>query len=318
MDCSFLNKYKPRKFEDFIVDPSIIAVLSALIDINDLNLILIGPVCCGKSALINAIIYEYYKSDNIPPNNILYINNLSEQGISFYRNEVKTFCQTPSRIYGKKKFIVVDDIEQINEQSQQVFRNCIDKYNHNINFISTGGNIQKVVESLQSRLTIIKMKRLEPAKISSLLNNIIKLEDIDASQNIVDFIGIISNGSLRLQINYLEKFKFMNKTIDLELAKELCCNISYNEFELYTDAILIGDMPGALKLIKSIHDKGHSVMDILDCYFGYIKITDKLYETQKYITIQLISSCIIRFYTQNENSVELSILTFDLIEKLKI
>lgn len=318
MNCSFLNKYKPRKFKDFIVDPSIITVLTALIDINDLNLILIGPDCCGKSSLINAVISEYYDSENIPADNILYINNLSDQGISFYRNEVKTFCQTPSRIYGKKKFIVVDDIELINEQSQQVFRNCIDKYNHNINFISTGGNIQKIVESLQSRLTIIKMERLEPKRISSLLNNIIKKEKLDVSQNIVDFIGMISNGSLRLQINYLEKFKLMNTPIDIELAKELCCNISYNEFELYTDAILIGDIPGALKLIKNIHDKGHSVMDILDCYFGYIKITDKLNETQKYITIRLISSCIIRFYTQNEHSVELSILTFDLIEKLKI
>ena len=69
---------------------------------------------------------------------------------------------------------------------------------------------------------------------------------------------------------------------------------------------------------KSYSSPDSRVMDILDCYFGYIKITDKLNETQKYITIRLISSCIIRFYTQNEHSVELSILTFDLIEKLKI
>lgn len=318
MSCNFLNKYKPIKFKDFIVDPGIINVLTALININELNLILIGPDCCGKSSLINAVISEYYDSENVPSDNILYINNLSDQGISFYRNEVKTFCQTPSMVFGKKKFIVVDDIEQINEQSQQVFRNCIDKYNHNVNFISTGGNIQKIVESLQSRLTIIKMEQLDPKKVTTLLNNIISLENMDVSQNIVDFIGIISNGSLRLQINYLEKFKLMGAQIDLELAKELCCNISYNEFEPYTDAILVGDIPTALKLIKNVHDKGHSVMDILDCYFGYIKITNKMNETQKYICIKLISSCIIRFYTQNENSIELSILTFDLIERLKI
>ena len=45
-----------------------------------------------------------------------------------------------------------------NEQCQQVFRNCIDKYSHNVNFISSCTNTQKVVESLQSRCTLIKIK----------------------------------------------------------------------------------------------------------------------------------------------------------------
>ena len=61
-------------------------------------------------------------------------------------------------ISGKKKFIVLDDIDTINEQSQQVFRNCIDKYSHNVNFIASCCNTQKVVESIQSRITLIKLK----------------------------------------------------------------------------------------------------------------------------------------------------------------
>ena len=44
---------------------------------------------------------------------------MQEQGISYYRTEVKTFCQTPSMI-SVKKFIALDDIDTINEQSQQV------------------------------------------------------------------------------------------------------------------------------------------------------------------------------------------------------
>ena len=65
----------------------------------------------------------------------MYLNNSKDQGIHFYRNEVKTFCQTCSLIPNKKKFVVIDDIDYINEQSQQAFRNIIDKYNHNIHFI---------------------------------------------------------------------------------------------------------------------------------------------------------------------------------------
>ena len=88
---------------------------------------------------------------------ILVINSLKEQGIQYYRTEVKTFCQTRCSIQGKKKIVILDDIDNINEQSQQVFRNCIDKYSNNVHFISSCSNIQKVIDSLQSRKIIIKL-----------------------------------------------------------------------------------------------------------------------------------------------------------------
>ena len=71
----------------------------------------------GKTSLLNTIIREYY-FDYTPSEyaeNILYINNLKEQGISYYRTDVKTFCQTCSNIKNKKKIIIIDDIDTINE-----------------------------------------------------------------------------------------------------------------------------------------------------------------------------------------------------------
>ena len=97
-------------------------------------------------------------SKNYNSTNILTINSLKDQGISYYRYEVKTFCQTLCQLQNKKKFVVLDDIDYINEQSQQVFRNCIDKYSNNTNFIASCSNIQKVIDSFQSRVMIIKIK----------------------------------------------------------------------------------------------------------------------------------------------------------------
>ena len=90
----FLKKYKPIFFEDFEIDKEYIELLNSLIDLDNLNLLFVGPTGCGKTSLLEAIIKEYYKGCIIPKDNILYINNLQDQGISYYRNEVKTFCQT--------------------------------------------------------------------------------------------------------------------------------------------------------------------------------------------------------------------------------
>ena len=74
-----------------------------MIKIDSLNILLIGNPGSGKTSLLEATVREYYNLDKLPINNILYINNLKDQGIQYYRNEVKTFCQTPSSVLGKKK-----------------------------------------------------------------------------------------------------------------------------------------------------------------------------------------------------------------------
>ena len=141
----FLNKYQPLYFKDFEADTVLFDMLNTLINMDNLNILFIGDVGAGKTTFLNAVIKEYYNHISAQ-DNILYINSLKEQGINYYRNEVKTFCQTCSAVKNKKKIVVLDDIDIINEQSQQVFRNCIDKYSHNVHFIASCSNPQKVIE----------------------------------------------------------------------------------------------------------------------------------------------------------------------------
>ena len=236
MNTQFLKKYQPLFFKDFTIDKEYIELLNTLNKMDSLNILLVGNNGSGKTSLLQATIREYYNLKEIPTNNVLLINNLKEQGISYYRSEVKTFCQTPSIIPHKKKFIILDDIDFINEQSQQVFRNCIDKYSHNVHFLASCSNTQKVIESIQSRCTIIKLKPINNQYLKVILNKIKTSENLNITQNAENFILNICNNSIRLLINYLEKFKLLNIAIDEKKVKEICTNISFYEFENYTNA----------------------------------------------------------------------------------
>ena len=235
MNLPFLKKYQPKYYDEFQIEKDYKELLNLLINMDSLNILLIGNPGSGKTSLLEATVREYYNVSKLPINNMLYINNLKDQGIQYYRNEVKTFCQTPSTINGKKKFIVLDDIDVINEQSQQVFRNCIDKYSHKVNFIASCSNTQKVIESIQSRSTIIKLKPLTKQFLKNIINNIKTNENIVISEKAENFILNICNNSVRLLINYLEKFKLLNTKITYEICRDVCTNISYYEFEKYTD-----------------------------------------------------------------------------------
>jgi DNA polymerase III delta prime subunit len=312
----FIDKFQPIYFSDFEIDPKIIEIFKTLINMDNLNILLIGDMASGKTSLLNAIIKEYYEG-NSPKQyeeNVLYINSLKEQGINYYRSDVKTFCQTCSSIKNKKKFVVLDDIDIINEQSQQVFRNCIDKFSHNVHFIASCNNTQKVIESLQSRFIIIKIKPLKRENLYKILLKIKNSENIEMDSKAEDFILDISNSAAKILLNYMEKFKLLNQKITYELAVQLCTNISFLTFEEYNTLLKNNKLDEAIKLIYQIYDKGYSVMDILDSYFLFIKNTKNITEDQKYDLIPFICKYITIFHNIHEDEIELALFTNNLIK----
>jgi len=316
MEQPFIYKYRPNLLEDFEMDRQIIGILKTFIKINNLNILFVGPSGCGKTSLIKTLIKEYYGEEN-DESNILTINALKDQGISYYRSDVKTFCQTMCSIPNKKKFIILDDIDNINEQSQQVFRNCIDKYRNNVNFIATCSNIQKVIDSFQSRVTILKIDILKIDQLEKIILKIIREENIIITKEAKEFVLSICDNSVRTLINYLEKFKLLEQEITYDIAVNTCTNISFIDFNKFTNLCMSNkNLSQAIALIYSIYDRGYSVMDILDTYFLFIKSTNILSEEKKYKIIKLLCKYIIIFYNVHEDEIELALFTNNLINIL--
>lgn len=316
MNLSLLYKYQPNNLYDFEINNNLKQLLKTLIKMDSLNILLIGDPGSGKTCLINSIINEYYSGVPNKQSNILSINSLKEQGISYYRTEVKTFCQTTSSISGKKKILILDDVDIINEQSQQVFRNCIDKYSDNVHFIASCINPQKVIESIQSRMNIIKIKSFLSHELHKIMDKICRLENIIIHKPAQDFIISICNNSVRILINYLEKFKLLEREIDLEIANKVCTNIVFSDFIIYTNFCKENKLAEAISIINNIFNKGYSVMDILDTYFLFIKCTDIFTEEEKYKIIFLICKYISYFHIIHEDEIELAFFTNNLISLL--
>jgi len=308
---TFINKYRPYYLKDFCVTDTFRNALSTLIDVDELNILFIGNGNSGKTSMLYALIREYYnlsKNDAFPENNILFVNNLKEQGIQYFRNDMKTFCQSSSSIYGKKKLVLIDDIDTINEQSQQVFRNYIDKYSN---------NIQKVVESIQSRLHIIHIPPPSEIQIRNIMDNIIFEENIVIDKESKDYIITLSNNSIRTLISLLEKIYIYNKPIDKKLCIQICSIISHQRFESYLNQLKNNNLADAIQIMYEIYDYGYSVIDIFDYLFAYIKITDQVNDDIKYKITKLLCKYITIFNMIHEDCIELALFTGNMIEILK-
>lgn len=314
---TFISKYKPYFLHEFSMDEKMSSIIRTLLEIDDLNTLFIGSTGSGKTTLLYALIREYYgfsKTDTIPETNILFINNIKEQGINYYRNEMKTFCQSRSSIYGKKKMIIIDDIDTINEQSQQVFRNYIDKYKNNVHFVSVCTNIQKVIESIQSRVHIIKIQQPTYLEIENIMNYIVSQERIEIDDQAKKYLMTVSNDSIRIIINYLEKIYIYGKPVNQDLCIKICSTIYANKFEEYIECLKKHDLSSAINIMYDITDFGYSVIDILDYFFTFIKLTSSLEESTKYKIIPFLCKYITIFNKIHEDTIELALFTNNLLE----
>lgn len=307
----FTHKYQPRTLNEFQFSSEFRNTLDMLINTDMLNILFVGNFGTGKSSVLHGLVKEYYRGYNDADiaKNVLYINNLKEQGISYYRSDVKTFCQTSSTIGNKKKVIVMDDFDLISDQSQQAFRNSIDKYNRNVHFIASCTNIQKVVDNMQSRFMIVRLQPHTYAVMKHIMNRVVQEEDIVIEEDAEDFLINISNFSIKTMLNYLEKFKLIREPISKDLAINLCTNISIRVFESYLQELRGKDLVKPIQMLYELIDKGYSVMDILDSFFVFVKQTNSLSETEKYKIIPVICKFITIFHNVHEDEIELPMFT---------
>lgn len=324
-----IDKYKPLKFTDYHKDTAIIPILKLVIsesksDTNNdnysysypRNILLYGDDYSGKTTLLHSFVLEYY--NDVPASliskNILYINNINDQGINFYRNDVKHFCQITSNIPKKKKIIVLDDFDTINEHCQQVFRSFMDTYSNNVIFLGSATNINKIIDSIQSRFNILSLLPISTKIINHTIEKIKVNEKISLDSDAENFVISISNNNLKLILQYFQKFKLYNKHINLTLAKELCGAINFIFFEKYINLILDNNLKDAIAQILKLYETGYSVIDILDLFFFFIKKTDLIDDPNiKYNIIKYICKYMSIFYNTHEDSIELVFFTNNLV-----
>jgi DNA polymerase III gamma/tau subunit len=174
--------------------------------------------------------------------------------------------------------------------------------------------VQKVIDNLQSRQIIVKINPIDPQCLQKILHKIRNRERVAIHADAEQFVLRVCNGSVRILINYMEKFKIIGVPISLELANQLCTNIGFSVFEKYTAACLCASttVSQCISHLHDLYDQGYSVMDILDNYFIFIKNTRLINETLQYQTIAIICKYITIFHNVHEDEIELALFTNNL------
>jgi len=322
MNDLLINKYKPKKIQDCYFETNTMKILENFISNNHYNFILHGDSGCGKSSVINIIINNYYNYNNfLISSNVCYITILKDQGINFYKNDIKLFINNYTN-NGYKKFIVIEDVELFSEAIQLNFIELIKNYRSNIYFLLSTSNVLKINLILYEMLDIIEFKKIDDLFLNSILNSILNSENLIIDEAIKKYIITLSNNSINNLINNIEKLKLLytnfNSLEDL-IHLDIVSDIIINDFDTLIYKCTNCSIKDALDYILNLIAKGYSIIDILENFLYYIKHTKtNISEENKFLIIKNIIKYINNYFTIEEDTIEIIFFVNNLYKILHV
>jgi DNA polymerase III delta prime subunit len=145
----FVEKYASKNVEECILPQSIKKVFLEIEQSGNVpNMILSGPPGIGKTNLIRALAKSLDRD-------FLIINGSDERSIDVIRNKVKNYASTVSLCSSGKKILLIDEGDNLTNDSQLALRAIIEDLQSNCSFVFTCNYKNRIDPALQSRCPVI-------------------------------------------------------------------------------------------------------------------------------------------------------------------
>ncbi|MAD25497.1 MAG: DNA polymerase [Verrucomicrobiales bacterium] len=153
-DFLWVEKYRPKVVDDCILPEIVKNVFKGFVSQGEIpNLLLTGSAGVGKTTIAKALCEEIGAS-------YIMING-SDEGrfLDTVRNRIRTFASTVSLTSGAShKVVIIDEADNTTNDVQLSLRAAVEEFHSNCRFIFTCNFINKIIEPLHSRCTVVDFR----------------------------------------------------------------------------------------------------------------------------------------------------------------
>jgi replication factor C subunit 3/5 len=219
----WIEKYRPKIFEDIVLDPLNRQILKNIIETSYFpNLLFYGPPGTGKTTTIINLIDAYQSKINMKNKDlIIHLNASDERGIDIIRNQINYFVNSKPLFHIGMKFVILDEVDYMTKNAQQALRYLLQNYSNNVRFCLICNYISKIDDGLQNEFIRLRFNQLPKDDIVSFLKYISNSEKLNISHKSLYAIQKLYKSDIRSMINFIQSNQDMTK-FDLKDDSNIC------------------------------------------------------------------------------------------------
>jgi len=260
----FVEKYRPVKFDDIILDPLNKQIFKNIIDTGYFpNLLFYGPPGTGKTTTIINLVNSYQEKLNQKNKELMiHLNASDERGIDIIRSQINQFVNSKTMFNHGMKFVILDEVDYMTKNAQQALRYLLQNFSNSVRFCLICNYISRIDEGLQNEFLKLRFNQLPKNNIIKFLNNISICENLNLNQQSLNLIQSLYKSDIRSMINFIQS--------NQNIKDQNICIIDNSIWEQLFNKIKNGDDLSSLTLFtneisyKYNMDKKNIIKDFLN------------------------------------------------------
>jgi len=216
----FTERFRPKTVDECILPERLKIEFNKYVEQGSIpNLLMTGSSGVGKTTVAQAMIRQI-------GTDLLFINCSSEGNLDKLRNDLTRFATTVSFRGGKRKYVILDEMDSTSPLFQPALRTFMEQYSSNCGFILTCNHPNKVIKELHSRCSVVSFKFNADEKIELMkqfykrCQEILKGEKIEYEKEALSKIIIKFYPDFRRTLNELQRHKKIDAAAILSVEYE--------------------------------------------------------------------------------------------------
>ena len=163
----WVESYSPKTVGDCILPAKVKATFQEYVNEKEFpNLILAGAAGVGKTSLARALCDEICAD-------LLFVNASLDRGIGDVRTTVAQFASCSS-MFGGIKVVLLDEADNLTQDSQKALRALIEEFQNHCRFILTCNYPHNIIDAIHSRCSVVDFNVRDPRVLTPLCGEFFK------------------------------------------------------------------------------------------------------------------------------------------------
>ncbi len=244
------EKYRPSKLSEMINQRHIVSRLEAFVKDGSIpHLMFAGPPGVGKTTATICLARELFGEHW--HDNYFELNASDERGIDVVRVKVKDFARTRP-LGGDFKIIFLDEADALTKDAQQALRRTMELFSKTCRFVLSCNYPSKIIEPIQSRTVVFRLKSFVDADIKILIEKVAKKEGLTVDKEAYDALTEIAAGDARYVINLLQASAALNNHVTREDVYEASARAKPEDLKKMMDLAIAGKFSEARSVMLSL------------------------------------------------------------------